>query len=675
MSESFWEKLNVVAGYMAIGVFFCLAAFSANLEIKDLDLWLHVKTGQYIVEHHQVPDHDVLSCSIAGKPWANHEWLFQVIVYSIQNAWGFDGLITMQVVVVCLTLLVFLLICYRPDRQGLIVFTLLLVLLIYQNRFTIRPDIFSLLFFSLNIYILSLCIDRRWSIWAMAFIQVLWVNMHGFFIFGPLMVLLALAAESIKRRVPLPYEWNSVGRLTDNEFKRLQHILVALLLACLVNPLFIKGALYPLKVLFMATGDSKVFFEHITELQKPLTKHTLWNLFHYAPYKLLIIMSAVSFFFNRRKVDISSFFLWVAFLVFSLSAIRNLTYFACAAFLVIMVNCMTLNFENVAPVRFISRKFKLLTAIFAKVGLIIWMLNFGLGLSDRAYVDIDTYETKSEYRGVSQRSFAYHAVDFLIAQNIKGNFFNDFNSGAYLVGRTFPNIKVFIDGRTEVYGGQFFKTYHKLWKQGDKKVFAELDKKCHFTGAFLNNTNQEVPPPVLRLFYGLKDWRVVYFNYDAVIFLKNVPQNQRVIEKYAVDLAKWQPPAPELQKIGTKRIYPFPHVDRAKLLMDLKLEGPALKELSAALKVAPDAIDAYKMLGEIYGRQKQYRKAFENFRIAAMYAPNRTNRKNLAWAYERLGNYTVALEMYERLLAQDPKDAKIKAKIERLKKKLKGKHA
>ena len=26
-----------------------------------------------------------------------------------------------------------------------------------------------------------------------------------------------------------------------------------------------------------------------------------------------------------------------------------------------------------------------------------------------------------------------------------GNFFNDFNSGAYLVGRAFPKIKVFID--------------------------------------------------------------------------------------------------------------------------------------------------------------------------------------------------------------------------------------
>ena len=40
--------------------------------------------------------------------------------------------------------------------------------------------------------------------------------------------------------------------------------------------------------------------------------------------------------------------------------------------------------------------------------------------------------------------------DFLVANKVKGNFFNDFNSGAYLVGRCSPNIKVFIDGRTEV---------------------------------------------------------------------------------------------------------------------------------------------------------------------------------------------------------------------------------
>jgi hypothetical protein len=68
------------------------------------------------------------------------------------------------------------------------------------------------------------------------------------------------------------------------------------------------------------------------------------------------------------------------------------------------------------------------------------------------YYDFDKFERKMEYGGVSLRNYPYKAADFLVANKIKGNFFNDFNSGAYLLGRASPDIKVFIDGRTEVYG-------------------------------------------------------------------------------------------------------------------------------------------------------------------------------------------------------------------------------
>ena len=59
----------------------------------------------------------------------------------------------------------------------------------------------------------------------------------------------------------------------------------------------------------------------------------------------------------------------------------------------------------------------------------------------------------------------------------------------------------------------------KIWKNGNKKVFLELAKKYNLTGAFLNGANQAIPTEVVRLFYGLKDWKLVYFDYDGMIFL------------------------------------------------------------------------------------------------------------------------------------------------------------
>ena len=161
MSERFWRNLSTTLGWLAIGMLFALITFTSSLEIKDLDLWLHLRMGWWICHHGFVPNYDVLSCTISGKPWVNHEWLFQVLVYLVQKANGFNGLISMQSLVVALTFLVLLFLGYSRERQWLSVCTLLMVLMVYESRFTIRPDIFSLLFFVLDIFILSMYTNRR----------------------------------------------------------------------------------------------------------------------------------------------------------------------------------------------------------------------------------------------------------------------------------------------------------------------------------------------------------------------------------------------------------------------------------------------------------------------------------------------------------------------------------
>lgn len=242
MSDNFWKNLSNIFGYMVMAATFGVMIFVANMEIKDLDLWLHIGVGRHIVQNgFSVPSVDILSCTMAGKPWINHEWLFQVMVYYIHHLWGPDGLITMQVILVTVTLLILLLLAYNKEKQLAVLFSLLLVSLVYYVRFTIRPDLFSLLFFTLYILFLSFHINKRWVIYALVAVQVLWTNMHGFFFFGPLFVLISLFAEWLKRHVRLPYEWNSVGRLTDAEYRKLGFIFIIVSLACLLNPLTFRG--------------------------------------------------------------------------------------------------------------------------------------------------------------------------------------------------------------------------------------------------------------------------------------------------------------------------------------------------------------------------------------------------------------------------------------------------
>ncbi len=663
MSDFFYRTLSRIIGYFSIAVMMGLYALCANLEIKDLDLWLHLKVGKVIVESGAIPHVDILSNSIAGKPWINHEWLFQVFIYIIHNLWGFDGLITMQVVVVLLTVSILLMMCYTPERQIVIVSTLILVLFNYQMRFTIRPDIFSLLFFAIYMQILSTKLDRRWSVPVLFLIQVLWANMHGFSFFGPVFVSMAIFAEFLKRNVKMPYQWNDVGRLTDDEYRRLQVIWFVVIGACFLNPYFVKGAAYPIEVLTNISGDTQTFFKHIVELQRPITGG--WRSFFsktadYSHYRILIVVSLMTFIFNRRRMDIGALLFWLVFLGFSLMAVRNLVFFSFAAYLVIIVNTLNINLDDILPIRFTQEKFKHLTAMFIKGWLIFWMMNFGSQMLYNGYFDYDTLERKHEFSGVSKRNFPYHAMDFLVANKIKGNFFNDFNSGAYMIGRVYPNIRPFIDGRTEVYGADFFNNkYMKIWRDGDEKMFDALAEKYNITGAFLNSNSHNIPEKVVKLFHKKKEWVPVYFDYDGLIFLKDIPEHKETIDRYRIDWKTWQPKEFDLMNLGSKPIGARPQINRAYTLVNLELYDLALKEVEMAEKISPGDTEIFKLKGKIYDTQKKYREAFENFRILSSNFPADVDfRGKLGQAYENLGDLEGAFNQFKKTADYAPNDAR-----------------
>ncbi|MBF0385851.1 MAG: hypothetical protein HQL27_08280, partial [Candidatus Omnitrophica bacterium] len=178
MPIRFYQKLSQYTGLLLLGAIFGIVAFTAKLEVRDLDLWLHLGTGKYITENKVIPKVDILSCSIQGKPWVNHEWLFQVIAYGIYEKWNAEGLLMMQVFVVTVAMLFLLFIGYSSSRQLIVSVFLFMVYFIFQQRFTIRPDIFSLMFFAMYIYVLALHLDKKWSVPLLFLAQVFWVNIH-----------------------------------------------------------------------------------------------------------------------------------------------------------------------------------------------------------------------------------------------------------------------------------------------------------------------------------------------------------------------------------------------------------------------------------------------------------------------------------------------------------------
>src|SRR5207249_11491916 len=54
---------------------YLIPASQALLPIDDPDIWWHLRTGQWIIEHHWVPATDPFSAYGMGKPWVAYGWL------------------------------------------------------------------------------------------------------------------------------------------------------------------------------------------------------------------------------------------------------------------------------------------------------------------------------------------------------------------------------------------------------------------------------------------------------------------------------------------------------------------------------------------------------------------------------------------------------------------------
>jgi hypothetical protein len=150
--------------------------------IADPDLWGHIRFGQDIVRTGSIIQIDSYSYQTDGQPWMNHEWLSEVIFGSLYNQAGPTGLIAFKVLV---SLLIIGLCNAHLRRNGLGPFPTMLLLLLISITFrmglgTIRPQLFTYLFFLVQLLVLTKgSMEREHWLWVLPILFRGWVNLHG----------------------------------------------------------------------------------------------------------------------------------------------------------------------------------------------------------------------------------------------------------------------------------------------------------------------------------------------------------------------------------------------------------------------------------------------------------------------------------------------------------------
>ena len=465
---------------------FAMAARNAT----DPDLWWHLATGRFIAQHNAVPHTDPFSYTSAGKPWIAHEWLTDILLYGLYRLGGFAGLIVVFAAVISAAFFPLYLRC-GPNTYIAGVATVCAALAT-RPVWGVRPQILSLLLTSLWLLILERSEHNLKVLWWTLPLTVLWVNLHAGYALGLALLALLLASEWFEHKVG---EQHSPSRL------RMLAIILGLdLLLVPLNPNGTKLYWYPI-----ATLRSTAMQTYIAEWASPNFHHP-----EYWPFLLLVLALFAIAGWPRVRIRFRDLLLLIVSLVAGLRSTRLIPFFVLIAVPIISKQS-TKWLQN--------RKMK--QSLRGHVPPLAYKtLNVSIILGMAAFAGVHTAEVIRQQPQSETQHFPEDAVSRLETHHPAGPIFNSYDWGGYLAWKLYPSVRVFIDGRADVYGDQFLHDFADTYELKDD--WRKSLNRWHIQTVLI--------PKDSALATGLRSapgWIVWFEGEQAVVLTRSVPVRTR----------------------------------------------------------------------------------------------------------------------------------------------------
>jgi hypothetical protein len=470
-------------------VFAFLLVF-ASRPLSDGDFWFHLKTGEYIFATGQVPKQELFSFTSFGTPWIAHGWLAGAIFYAIYSKLGFYPLIFLFSL---LAALAFWIVFKRSPGHPLIrgLATLLGAWAVLPNL-GVRPRVFSLLLASVFLLLLKDFVEKenRKAVWWLVPLMVLWVNLHGGFLIGLLLIAFTL--------VGIPLDAWTEGKQLNASWPRLQTlglVLIACVGAVAINPYGVRMYALPLDVMRTPIFQSAV----IDFLSPDFHQREIF------PFALLSLLTVAALALSPKRVRPSQLLLFLATFYSALQTQRNILIFALVA-----APLFAEHFQSWLDSSRLARVFKAPNdvvvpnrgSVALSLLLLLPLLLFAIQLKRKIYV-APTQETSR---------VPMKAVEYMREHQITGNTITIPNIwGGYLIW-ALPSNPVYIDGRN-AYPQEFVEEYVDI-AQGLK------DWRAPFSRYGVKNAIVSRSSLLYRELSESKDWEKVYEDELAVVFTK-----------------------------------------------------------------------------------------------------------------------------------------------------------
>lgn len=425
-------RLNSRLRWLCIYMF---AAWAFYQPVLDPDIWWHLRTGQWIVEHGNVPQTDPFSSYAKDQPWIAYSWLFEVIVYRLDTALGLPGVVLYRAgMSLAIMVAIHMLVARRVRRtlicQGIVVVTMIALFPILYER----SLLFSILGFTLTLdAVLAIRAGQRArAAWLLPILYVVWANWHIQFIYGLMTLALATGTSLLETW------W---ARRADGGARRLALLSALCFLATLCNPYHFR--LYPL---VGELASQQGFYDIILEMQAPKFRDL-------GDWCVLALALSAAFAFGRmRRWQPFEMLLFAAAVLTSFRSKRDIWLLAVTAAAILgQVGWL-------ARVSFLSPRIErrllalatltlMLTALIATQLLITRVLTYSHNLLEQAAATL--YPTR--------------AADFVQREGYRGKLYNRFDWGGYLLWRFSPEMPVCIDNRSNLYGPERVDRIRRVW--------------------------------------------------------------------------------------------------------------------------------------------------------------------------------------------------------------------
>ena len=477
-----------------IGVFFSMVFGGTKLFNNDGDLGRHITIGNYILDTGTIPTRDIFSHTLAGERLVPHEWLAQVVFALAHRVMGLSGDVFIAALLGALTILiVYEELIKRGNLRLVALFVATWVTIVSSIHWLARPHMFTFFFIVLWTYGLERFYKREnTSSWYFPVLMLIWVNTHGAFIAG-FVVLGTYIADWI---------WEFLrGRGTKEMGMQLFLIGLLSFAVTFINPsgVYLWGT-------SVGYVSNEFMTSHTVEYISPnFHEKDMWPFLFMVAFALFALM-------QERKVQVREALLLAGWTAMSLYSVRNMPLFAVitAPIYGALIQPWAEKMLNWTKPAAGPRESE--NILRGYVWVVVAVLFFGFVLWRG--IPIDQKGTGNVFL---PDKMPVQAVDWLEKNPQDGKMFNHFIWGGYILYRMWPHETVFIDGQTDFYGEALMREYYDVI---DLNANWEDVLAKHAVSWMLIPRNEGLA----KYLYSVDDddaWHVIYADETAVIFRRD----------------------------------------------------------------------------------------------------------------------------------------------------------